>query len=298
MPDDPRHELLQLARSARAWVEWVHDSGLDVAPTETDLGGVLDALERGPAPPRRGAARSRGTSPARGRSGSPEPPRRAPPAPREEPRRAPAATPAPAPHGLPPEERRRRLEVLAGEVSGCTRCPLHEGRTQTVFARGNPSAKVVFVGEGPGFHEDQQGVPFVGKAGQLLDKMIGAMGLSPDEVYICNVVKCRPPDNRKPQADEVQACVGYLQQQLDLIQPDVIVALGATGVQGLLGTSTGIMRLRGTWKLYRGRIPIMPTFHPAFLLRRPERKRETWNDLKAVLERLGRKPPSRSKRGG
>src|SRR5690606_16285087 len=131
--------------------------------------------------------------------------------------------------------RRRRLALLADEANACTRCRLHEGRTRSVFSRGTPDAEIVFVGEGPGYHEDQQGKPFVGAAGQLLDKMIAAMGLSPDEVYICNAVKCRPPDNRKPEPDEMAACAPYLQQQLEIIQPKVIVALGATGVQALIG---------------------------------------------------------------
>jgi len=187
----------------------------------------------------------------------------------------------------------RRLEALAEIVQGCTRCGLCKQRKQTVFARGTGSSGVCFVGEGPGADEDAQGLPFVGKAGQLLDRMIEAMGLGRDEVYVCNIVKCRPPDNRKPEPDEMAACMPYLNEQLELIAPRVIVALGATAVQGLLGTSEGIMRMRGKWKSYRGQIDVMPTFHPAYLLRTPAAKREVWEDLQEVLRRIGRTAPSR-----
>ncbi len=137
----------------------------------------------------------------------------------------------------------------------------------------------MFVGEGPGADEDARGEPFVGAAGQLLDRMVAAMGYQRDEVYIANIVKCRPPNNRKPEASEMASCVPFLTQQLTLVKPRVIVALGATAVQGLCGTSEGITRLRGKWKLYKGSIPIMPTFHPAYLLRSPAAKRDVWNDL-------------------
>jgi DNA polymerase len=144
----------------------------------------------------------------------------------------------------------------------------------------------MFIGEGPGEEEDLQGLPFVGPAGQLLDRMIGAMKLERDAVYVCNIVKCRPPKNRKPELDEMQRCMPYLDQQIAVLEPKVIVALGATAVQGLLGTSEGITRLRGQWKLYRGRTPVMPTFHPAFLLRQPGSKREVWQDLQEVMRML------------
>lgn len=134
----------------------------------------------------------------------------------------------------------------------------------------------------------------MGKAGQLLDRMIEAMGFSRDEVYICNIVKCRPPDNRKPDPEEMSQCMPYLAEQLALVEPQVIVALGATAVQGLLGTAGGITRLRGNWRLYQGKIPVMPTFHPAYLLRTPSAKREVWEDLQAVLRQMGRPIPTRS----
>jgi uracil-DNA glycosylase len=195
---------------------------------------------------------------------------------------------------VPRAARRARLEVLASEVAGCQRCGLHGGRTQTVFARGNGSSGLCFVGEGPGQDEDLQGFPFVGKAGQLLDRMILAMGFERDEVYVCNIVKCRPPNNRKPEPAEMQSCMPFLEQQLELLAPQVIVALGATAVQGLFGTTEGIMRLRGRWKLYQGRIAVMPTFHPAYLLRTPAAKRDVWQDLQAVLRHMGRPVPGRS----
>jgi DNA polymerase len=141
--------------------------------------------------------------------------------------------------------------------------------------------------------EDQQGEPFVGAAGQLLDKMIVAMGYRRDQVYICNIVKCRPPGNRKPEPAEMAACTPYLTAQLGIVKPRVIVALGATAVQGLIGTTEGITRLRGTWKLYKGTIPIMPTFHPAYLLRQPTAKRDVWKDLKEVMRFLGKPVPER-----
>jgi len=187
----------------------------------------------------------------------------------------------------------RRLEVLAEITRACTRCGLCKQRKQAVFARGTGRSGVCFVGEGPGADEDAQGLPFVGKAGQLLDRMIEAMGFDRDEVYVCNVVKCRPPDNRKPEPDEMAACLPYLTEQLELIAPRVVIALGATAVQGLLGTSEGITRMRGKWKSYRGQIDVMPTFHPAYLLRNPAAKREVWEDLQEVLRRIGRSAPAR-----
>jgi DNA polymerase len=187
----------------------------------------------------------------------------------------------------------RRLEMLRVEVSTCTRCRLSETRTQTVFARGTGSSGLCFVGEGPGADEDAQGFPFVGKAGQLLDRMIEAMGFARDEVYVANIVKCRPPNNRKPEPDEVAACRPYLVEQLELLKPKAIVALGATALEGLCGISGGITRLRGTWRLYRGTVAVMPTFHPAYLLRTPSAKKEVWLDLQEVVRHLGRSIPGR-----
>jgi DNA polymerase len=180
---------------------------------------------------------------------------------------------------------------LAQEVAGCRACGLCETRTQTVFADGTPNAKIMFVGEAPGADEDAQGVPFVGRAGQLLTKMIEAgMGLSRSDVYIANVLKCRPPGNRNPEPEEIAKCRHFLEAQIALVNPAVLVALGKFAGQFLLETEEGMMRMRGRWGSYRG-IPVMPTFHPSFLLRQPERKKEAWEDLLQVLAKAGLPAP-------
>ncbi len=173
------------------------------------------------------------------------------------------------------------------ELGECTRCRLHEGRTQIVFGDGNPNADLMFVGEGPGEQEDLRGIPFVGRAGELLTRMIeGGLGISRSEVYICNIVKCRPPKNRTPLADEVATCRGYLDGQIEAIAPRTIVTLGKPASSLLLGRDIAITRVRGTWHEYRG-IPVMPTLHPAFVLRQytEENRRFVWEDLKAALAR-------------
>ena len=178
------------------------------------------------------------------------------------------------------------LAAVRAEIGECTRCKLHAlGRKQIVFGVGNPDADLMFVGEAPGADEDQQGIPFVGRAGQLLTKIIEAIGLSRDDVYIANVIKCRPPGNRNPEQDEVETCEPFLFQQIDLIKPKVIVALGKFGAQTLLRTLDPISRLRGRVYEYRG-AKLIPTFHPAFLLRNPSSKREVWEDMKLVKKLL------------
>jgi DNA polymerase len=182
------------------------------------------------------------------------------------------------------------LQSIQGDIGECTRCRLHEGRAKIVFGSGNPEARLVFVGEGPGADEDAQGVPFVGRAGQLLTQMINntasgeAIPISRDDVYICNVVKCRPPGNRTPEADEMETCGQFLNRQLDAIRPKAICVLGATAAKALLDTKIGITKLRGNWQDWRG-IPVMPTYHPSFLLRpyAQDKKREAWEDLKKVM---------------
>ena len=187
---------------------------------------------------------------------------------------------------------RPRLDEVRRSLGDCRRCKLCSGRKNIVFGVGNPRARLVFVGEGPGAEEDTQGIPFVGAAGQLLTRMIQAMGLSRDDVYICNVVKCRPPGNRNPEPDEITACQPFLQGQLEAIGPEVIVALGKFAAQTLLRSDTPITRLRGQWRQYVG-VPLMPTFHPAYLLRNPAEKKAAWTDLQAVMERLQLPPPRR-----
>ncbi len=253
---DPRAELAEIAASLRAYVEWQREVGAGGFPK--GKGRATAALASAPAS-------------------------------------APAPAPAPAPALAPataPPDRHLRLPALALEVSSCTRCSLSATRTQTVFARGNPEASLCFVGEAPGADEDEQGLPFVGRAGQLLDRMIAAMGLAPEkDVYVCNILKCRPPGNRRPEPEEMATCIPYLHEQLALVRPRVIVALGNTAVGALLDTKLGITKLRGQWKLYRGQTLVMPTYHPSYLLRpspqQAEAKRQAWEDLQLVMKELG-----------
>jgi DNA polymerase len=177
------------------------------------------------------------------------------------------------------------LDAVRLDLGDCRRCKLSENRSQIVFGVGNPDAELVFVGEGPGREEDEQGEPFVGEAGRLLDRILHAMGMARADVYICNVIKCRPPGNRDPQVDEIVSCEPFLRRQLAAIRPRVIVALGKFAAQTLLQQSAPISRLRGLWHNYQG-VPLMPTYHPAYLLRTPEGKREVWEDMKQVLVRL------------
>lgn len=202
---------------------------------------------------------------------------------------SPAAIPAPA---TTPIDRAAALAQISAELAGCPRCKLCEHRKTVVVGEGNPHAELVFVGEGPGEQEDLTGRPFVGKAGELLEKMIVAMGLSREQVYICNVVKCRPPGNRNPEPDEIATCSPFLWRQLDIIQPKVVVALGKFAAQTLLETDMPITRMRGAFRPFRG-AKLMPTFHPAYLLRNPESKREAWQDLQAVAHELGIQIPTK-----
>jgi DNA polymerase len=196
------------------------------------------------------------------------------------------AGPSPRREPLPvAPSRKALLQQVRDELGDCTRCKLHERRTNIVFGVGDPEAPLMFVGEGPGADEDRKGEPFVGKAGQLLDKMIAAMGWTRSAVFICNVVKCRPPGNRDPEPDEVEACEPFLFGQIDAIAPQVIVTLGRPAAHLLLRTTAPISRLRGRWQKARG-VQVMPTFHPAYLLRSPDKKREAWSDLQQVMQRL------------
>ncbi|MCS6852301.1 MAG: uracil-DNA glycosylase [Gemmataceae bacterium] len=190
-----------------------------------------------------------------------------------------------------PDDRRRELQLLAKEVARCARCSeLYATRTQTVFGVGPVGAELCFVGEAPGADEDAQGEPFVGAAGQLLNRIIAACGFKREEVYICNIIKCRPPGNRQPLPHEAANCRPYLERQLELVAPKFLCALGAVAAQNLLGKSVSISRLRGSFQSYRG-IPVLCTYHPAYLLRNPSAKRDVWEDMKKLLARMGRPVP-------
>ncbi|MDB4946467.1 MAG: Uracil-DNA glycosylase, family 4 [Labilithrix sp.] len=274
--DDPRaelrDELASVAASLRAYLEWQQDTGAVgiprrprsavVAPPETSAAPAA-IQERAPAPV---VVEAPILVPAQV---------------------APALRPARAPA--------RPLDVIAAEIATCQKCELGKTRTNTVVSRGSADAKLVFIGEAPGADEDEQGLPFVGRAGQLLDRMIGAMGMDPaKDVYVANIIKCRPPGNRKPEPAEIETCMPYLHEQLETLEPKVIVALGNTAVGALLGTTLGITKMRGQWKLYRGKVPVMPTFHPSYLLRPSaqqfEAKKQAWEDLQAVMKELGLSP--------
>jgi uracil-DNA glycosylase len=286
-PADAREELARIAASLRAYLEWQEDTGASGIPRKPRSSA---ASPRGDAPPAAPAAATHAVAPTP-----------AAPVPMGQvidslPAAAAAVAPAVAPAAAPaPPPAPRALELVQAEVAACTRCGLAPTRTNTVFARGNPAAALCFVGEGPGAEEDAQGIPFVGRAGQLLDRMIQAMGLDPArDVYVCNIVKCRPPGNRRPEPDEIEACIPYLHEQLAAVRPKAIVALGNTAVAALLGSKLGITKMRGQWKLYKGSVPVMPTYHPSYLLRpsaqQVEAKKQAWEDLQAVMKHLGIAP--------
>ena len=174
------------------------------------------------------------------------------------------------------------LGEIERAVKGCMLCRLHETRKQAVFARGRNDAEIMIVGEGPGGDEDKQGIPFVGRAGKLLDEMVSAMGLARDDVYITNIVKCRPPKNRDPRADEIDACWPYLERQIELVRPRVIITLGRPSSNTLLQRDSAMKDLRGRWFSFKG-VPLLPTYHPAYLLRSPRQKRAVWDDLRKVI---------------
>ncbi len=182
------------------------------------------------------------------------------------------------------------LQLIRDDLGDCTRCALHKGRNKIVFADGDPNARLMFVGEGPGADEDAQGLPFVGRAGQLLNNMIAAMGLKREQVYIANVVKCRPPGNRTPEPEEANTCSPFLFRQIDVVRPQVLVALGATAATYLLGHRQPLAGLRGRVHAFRG-MQLIVTYHPAFLLRDPRQKKEAWADLQIAMKELGLKPP-------
>jgi DNA polymerase len=267
----PLEELAALVASVRAFVEWHESTG--------SIGIVRET--RSPPP-------SRDPAPPPAVASVP------PPARRVEPFVPIAAAPETVVRTLPvpAHEHASRLALLATQVEQCTRCDLHMSRARTVFARGNVNAELCFVGDRPVAEDEMQGEPFASRAGLLLDRMIAAMGYARADVYICNIIKCRPPSDRQPEPNELKACLSHVAEQLEILEPKVIVALGTTAFQSLLGTSEPIASVRGKWKLYRGRIPVMPTHDPAFVLGHPYAKREVWSDLQEAMRVLGK--PSRS----
>ncbi len=194
---------------------------------------------------------------------------------------------------VPIEQRAAALEAIREDLGDCTRCALHQGRNTIVFGVGDPAARLMFVGEGPGADEDAQGLPFVGRAGQLLNNMIAAMGLKREECYIANVVKCRPPGNRTPEPEEANTCSPFLFRQIDAVRPQVLVALGATAATYLLGQRQPLAGLRGRVHAYRG-MSLVVTYHPAFLLRDPRQKKEAWADLQIAMKEMGLKAPAKA----
>jgi uracil-DNA glycosylase len=277
---------------AEAWLRYSDDLGL--GPTYRDRAAQQTSAQQPEEP--------HAAPPAHSPAASPAVPVNAGAAPRRAP--APPAVPARAqrPAAAAPfvpviagrslfEERIEgdTLERIREDIGDCTRCRLSQGRTKIVYGVGNPKAELVFVGEGPGHDEDLQGEPFVGRAGKLLTQMIEAMGLRREDVYICNVVKCRPPENRLPEKDEIAICSPFLMRQLAAIQPKVICCLGACAAQTLLETNQGISRFRGQWFDFRG-AKLISTYHPAYLLRNPSAKSEVWKDLQNVMAFLGLQP--------
>ncbi|RUL81747.1 uracil-DNA glycosylase [Tautonia sociabilis] len=297
---------LLLSRQIRQRLEGLSRAGLD----RIAIGPIPEFAERPPA----------SASPAAEPVTPPPPPaedRPGPdPAPPPAPRRRPSSPPAPAPSTpptvgslfdeagiaepvVPPEQREEALRVIAQEIAGCSRCEvLAAHRTNTVPGEGSATARLMFVGEGPGQTEDETGRPFVGRAGQLLDDMITkGMGLRREDVFIANIVKCRPPGNRDPQPEEVRNCIGYLERQIAIVRPEFLCVLGKPASQALLNTSMPMGRLRGKWQRYKG-IPTIATWHPAYLLRNPAAKKETWADLQMLMKAMGIPLPGKGKQEG
>jgi len=317
-------ERRSLIRAVRQRLESLSRAGLDGIPAPAARVASSDRpLLHGEPPARQREAEAEGQAPSGGLSDDRQP-RSQSLQPVSPPRTLPPAkpTPSPAPRErlavavpilpgvaslfgtpefeiapVPACDRPATLDALAAEVAVCRKCPhLAETRTQTVFGTGSPETRLMFVGEAPGADEDRLGQPFVGRAGQLLNDMITkGMGLSRDQVYIANILKCRPPENRTPTVEESANCLGYLEQQIAIIRPEFLCLLGRVAVQALLNTTLSMSKLRGKWHRYRG-IPTIVTYHPAYLLRKPEFKRETWDDLQMLMTKMGLKVPSRSGR--
>ena len=285
--DDPKVELASIAAALRAYVEWHRDSGTLGFPRQP-WQRPLDEVTGGDPMPQESAIQGAPVPTAAAASPvAPAPPAAPPP--------EPPVVPLPV---EPTVDRRVRLPEMAKEVSACRKCVLCKERKRPAFARGEPEARLMFVGEAPGAEDDQSGRPFVGLAGQQLDRMIRAMGISAEkDVYVCNVIKCRPPGNRRPEPKEIAACVPYLHEQIALVRPRVIVALGNVAIRALLETEQTVDQLRGAWKLYRGRTMVMPTYHPSKLLRegpeQAETRKKVWGDIQMVMKELDLKLPKR-----
>lgn len=258
-PDDIRAELAERLRDAEFALRRMRERGAETSCADDALLAAREGL----------------------RDAAPEPPP------------SPKPVAASAPMSSPTPDAARRLIEIREDLGDCKRCKLHADRTNIVFGVGSPKAELMFVGEGPGADEDAKGEPFVGRAGQLLTKMIEAMGVRRSDVYIANVVKCRPPGNRAPAPDEVAACSPFLRAQIHAIRPRVICTLGNAATAALLQKPEGITKLRGVFQEYEG-IPVMPTYHPAFLLRSPDKKRDAWNDLQQIMTHLGWERPDKA----
>ena len=254
-----------VARDLAAHLRFLQEMGIETIP-----GGA-------PAPPGAGAAATPTATSQAGRSAAPSP-------------AGPDAAQGSLDETSLPPFRAETLDAIRADLGDCQRCALHATRTKLVFGVGSPTARLMFIGEAPGADEDRRGEPFVGRAGQLLDRMVEAMGLARADVYIANVLKSRPPGNRTPEPGEIAACSPFLFRQIAALAPEVIVALGAPAAQTLLATAAPIGKLRGRFWRYRG-VDLMPTYHPAFLLRNPAKKREVWEDLQQVMTRLGLTSP-------
>jgi DNA polymerase len=280
-------EKRELLRNLKGLIETDRDFGVEFLRRSVPPAAAPEA-KRQPASAER---RTPNAEPLRASSGSTAKPKAESRKPKAESPIPPVPPPMPiaAPTGLPAAD----LTAIAAEIAACRKCKLCEGRTNTVPGEGNPATELLFVGEGPGADEDAQGRPFVGRAGELLTKMIEAMGFKRDEVFIANIVKCRPPNNRPPAPEEIAACLPYLRRQVAALRPKVICSLGNTPLRALTGDDQlGITRMRGQ-QLDAGGIPLIPTFHPAYLLRNPPAKKPCWEDLRVVLKVLGRTPPAR-----
>ncbi len=287
MDPSPRDEVLQLLRDLGAQLTWQRDAGLIDAPSR---GVIPVTAATAPEPVVVQPVVAQPVAVAAPIAPSP------PPAPVVVPPAAVVEVAAPVVEAPAPVGRVGALKVIQAEVVACRSCKLAPTRTQTVFARGNPDARLMFIGEGPGADEDRTGLPFVGVAGQLLDKIIAAMKLSEEQVYIANIVKCRPPNNRDPAPEEVAACTPFLLRQIEVVKPDVIVALGKPAAHYLLNSKASMTSLRGRWHSYNG-IAVMPTWHPSYVLRvrdlpNSTARAEVWTDMKLVLERLGLPVPA------